>query len=294
MSSLAVAVGCNLEYLPHAVTTLNSLLQTNRDKISQVSLLTIDVDESELEKVRRWSKRRFDFDLQTIKVQEPRIETANVQGYLSKEAYLRFCLPHILPHLKSVLYLDSDTIVLGDLAYILKLAEDINLRPLDEPAIFAAQDHGKNQLQRMSLLGYPLESYFNSGVMLINLEKWRHENLAQRLFDLEKSEGGKFRWMDQDLLNISLARSWGELGSDYNEHSRSVLPTTRIIHFAGRQKPDLMGYRHPAKRVYRKFRFGTPYPLLLPKGIAKYLFRTLPWRGYIRLYRVLRPNVIAS
>ena len=287
MKQVAVALACDENYLPHAATCLNSLLSTNRDKVSKVYLLTMGVSESELDKVRDWCMKRFAFDLQTIGVHDPRITTAHVKGYLSEASYIRLCLPDILLDHESVLYLDVDTLVIGDISPLVEIADSINNHPLSMPAIYATHNFWKGSIKRLSSLGYGLKSYFNAGVMVINLALWREERVTAKLFELESLAGGKFRWMDQDLLNIVLSDSWRDFCRDYNEHSRTFFPSTKIIHFVG-PKPDRMDSTHPGRRLYRRHRFQTPYPLIVPKGALRYFLRTLPSRTRLRVYDMIR------
>ena len=48
------------------------------------------------------------------------------------------------------------------------------------------------------------EPYFNSGMILIDMARWRERNCEQRVLDVLARWGHELPWMDQDALNIAL------------------------------------------------------------------------------------------
>ncbi len=114
----------------------------------------------------------------------------------------------------------------------------------------------------------PGDHYFNSGVLVIDLEAWRRESLASRFLKcLEQHDSHVWCW-DQYALNVVLAGHWSalplrwNLGSHVFEYptaahapmsadefeSASLSPAA--IHFTTEFKPWRFGSRHPLKNEF--------------------------------------------
>lgn len=113
--------------------------------------------------------------------------------------WYRVYLPELLPRLDKVLYLDVDT-----------LAVD-SLRPLWETNLegnyLAAVTNvfQLNHVHRPASLGLPrTQSYFNSGVLLLNLAEMRRDGCTERVRECAIERGGELEWPDQDALNLVL------------------------------------------------------------------------------------------
>jgi lipopolysaccharide biosynthesis glycosyltransferase len=175
--------------------------------------------------------------------------------------YSRLLLPDILSEQEGrILYLDSDMLVLGDLRPLFAL-------PLDGCVIGAVRDPAKphNIAKRNRAIGNAEDApYLNSGTLLIDIKKWKQDNVGTRCFEYLKSPGRK-EFPDQDALNVVLAGKWKQIDRRWNftegenrlfseEHFRQAY----IIHFTGK-KPNLAHCVHPAQTIYLDQRKKTPW-----------------------------------
>jgi lipopolysaccharide biosynthesis glycosyltransferase len=120
---------------------------------------------------------------------------------------------------------------------------------------------------RCAAYGIPEQfGYFQSGVMLINLKRWREEGIFDRLQDYILHNADKIVDADQDVLNACLYDRrrplpfvWNVIAPFYfNLHPlgipaaerRSVVRDARIIHFNGPSKPWSYMCRHPRRADY--------------------------------------------
>jgi lipopolysaccharide biosynthesis glycosyltransferase len=111
-------------------------------------------------------------------------------------------------------------------------------------------------------------AYFNSGVLLIDLDTWRRENVSERViaFAVEHPD---LPMMDQDALNGALRGQWLVLDESWNLHRRlrsgryEDAPvdwaSVRVIHFIGQVKPNYADCGHPARDLYLEHRKATPF-----------------------------------
>lgn len=129
--------------------------------------------------------------------------------------YYRLLVAEILPKaIDKVLYLDGDLIVRQSL---LPLWET----DISEFAVAAVYERPYQMTDSVFFdfdrLGYsPQLGYFNSGVMLINLDFWRRNQITKKLFGLLNDYPEKLVLGDQDCLNIVLKENKLELPPKYN------------------------------------------------------------------------------
>ncbi|OUP26459.1 hypothetical protein B5F27_13490 [Faecalibacterium sp. An192] len=120
----------------------------------------------------------------------------NSQGYYhSFAAYARFYVIDILPnYIDKLLYIDCDTCVCESLQ---KLFE-INLR---DNLLGAVIDILPNFHKKA--IGFDdSDLYFNSGVLLFNVKKWKEDNMLKRIEEHMIRMRCKYSFHDQDIINI--------------------------------------------------------------------------------------------
>ena len=165
--------------------------------------------------------------------------------HISSTTYARLLIPKILPAgVAKALYLDADLLVLDDLGPILQL-------DLDGAALGAVLDarldtHAKMGNTKLAGLPFPrVRDYFNAGVLLIDLARWRSERIAEKAVEYLNGCPDSV-YSDQDALNVACDGVWKQLHPrwncyqiDLNEPVGDLAPAQRpgIIHFHGWSKP---------------------------------------------------------
>jgi lipopolysaccharide biosynthesis glycosyltransferase len=162
-------------------------------------------------------------------------------------AYLRLMLPAAMPqHIKRTVYIDADVLCLGDLADLWDA--DIGEAPIGavrDPFVPSIKSHG-------GLPGAGPEisataPCFNSGVLLMNLRRWRDLQVTEKCFQYLADNREEVRYLDQDALNYTTSGEWYELDPKWNYmRTWRIEPTyrgvgrgeeIRIMHFTGPYKP---------------------------------------------------------
>src|SRR5262249_28192353 len=105
--------------------------------------------------------------------------------------------------------------------------------------------------------------YFNSGVMLIDLVKWRLIDAEQKLLEYLDNNADKVVWADQCVLNAVFEREWQPMSNDFNCHGddRDLRRGVAILHYAGSNKPWLLAADGARSSAYWRVRQKTPYAL---------------------------------
>ena len=130
--------------------------------------------------------RRFDLEL---------IQNANTDSHYGVATYFRIHLPELLGKYSYLLYLDSDLIAASDFTSIFSQlptgSECIAARPT-----FRDESYYHNQR-----LGRPLDMpYFNAGVLLIDVVRWREKNCTEGIMSILRNASNVCMLADQDAL----------------------------------------------------------------------------------------------
>ena len=118
--------------------------------------------------------------------------------------------------------------------------------------------------------------YFNSGVMVVNLEQWRAENIERQCLDLIAKPAGPYRWWDQTILNYLLRGRIGLLPQEWNWQSEEVPhldePSPSVLHYTTGLKPWIYwggAFRFKAWRMCYQFFIDSPARLFLNNGSSR-------------------------
>lgn len=265
---LEVLCACDDRYVPHAGTMLCSLLEHN--KIHRVHLFYSSIRGSELAKLNSLVSG-YGSELSLYDVSPADFKDLLVDKWASIAVYYRLLAPRILPRdMQKVLYLDSDIIVRGPLRPLW----DIDMTG---HALAAVVDHDQ---EAGMVLGLPAGApYFNSGVLLINLQFWRQNDVAERAISFVRNNPQKVRYWDQDGLNATLFGRWIVLPSIWN-WQESCVPSgcgeePIIAHFISSAKPWQWYGEHAFKHEYRKYRLKTPWRRYRPEGQPNWPLRVV-------------------
>ncbi len=180
------------------------------------------------------------------------------QSWYTRAAYLRLFIPTLLPeHLDWCIYIDGDVVVQRNLFDLWKLRSSecpvLAVLNLSNP-IFATASPKAYQLSNA-----PADTpYFNTGVLLINMSRWRSERIAERAIDLLSAHQEKMKWVDQDILNVIFAGKLGALDESWNvqlfpldeRRKADLLPRAAILHHTGAAKPWHWNYADEAKHAF--------------------------------------------
>ena len=220
----------------------------------------------------------------------------------SEVVVARLLMDRLLPEdVERVLYLDGDTIVIGDLGPLWET-------DLGDCVMGACAEPTANR-ERKKALGLEGKPYYNSGVLLVDLKKWRERNAAGQVLDFYREKGGRLFAPDQDALNGGLAGQIKTLPPKWNFYNiywyypyRTLVKIYRparymdepeyrestehpvILHFLGEDRPWRKGSRHRYREEFWKYLRMTPWKdMKEEEGLEGLL------RGYRLFWRVLKP-----
>ena len=104
--------------------------------------------------------------------------------------YYRLFLQNLLPYGKKILYFDCDTIIYKDLSelYNYNITDKYYTGHYEGPPI---RKYGSN-----------LNNFINSGVILINLDNLRKDNIYTKIYEFLRNNNNRLLLLDKDAINV--------------------------------------------------------------------------------------------
>lgn len=106
----------------------------------------------------------------------------------------------------------------------------------------------------------PDDRYFNSGVLLMNLEYWRQNQIKDKCIDVARQYSKKLAAVEQTILNALFSRSFASLPKSFNcpwyaDKGRPVVADKMILHYVGSPKPWDIGakFLHKGYKTWRSY-----------------------------------------
>ena len=246
--------------MPTCVTISSILKNKNENTIYDIYILCRNVSETK--------KKKF-MELNTDKTIINNIDMNGLEDFSDYEiegipanqtAIYKFFIPDILNGLNRVLYLDGDIIVKKD------LEELYNLDIGNNNYIAAVKDTNGLDYKSLRESNY---RYFNSGVMLMNLQKMREDNLSEKLLNYRKN--GYNRLMDQDTFNFILKDSTLLLDFKYNTQINAL--ASEIQRYKNYNLMNIKKYWNISDEVENVNN-------LIEKSVILHYTKAKPWKFY--------------
>ena len=296
-ASCPLVLACDGGYAMQLATTLRSIAEANRRWWPlEIYILSNGFSES---------VKRKTIDSQpegSCSIRWAPLDLTGFAGFstlphISTIAYARLLIPSVLPAgVSRALYLDADILVLDDLAPLCQL-------DLEGAVVGAVLDERLDthvKLGNTCIAGLPLPSvrdYFNDGILLIDVAKWRSERIPEKALEyLERCPHTIYG--DQDALNVACDSVWKNLDPRWNYYQidlekplSDMTPAQRpgIIHFHGWSKPWDASSLNSNAGFYDNFRTRT----LFARTPAKKLVQ-VPIVIWSRLKKLLKRSAIVG
>lgn len=268
----------NDKFVPQVAAAITSVCENNKNVFEiHFYLMSLNVSQENEKKLTAYIQKygrevsfielgdmseHFDFEI-------------NTSGW-NPIVLARLLLDKLLPSsLDRILYLDGDTIVRGSL-------EELYQTEMKDHAIAASLEPTYDH-ERKASIGMKGMPYYNAGVLLIDLNNWRSQNLGKKIISFYKEHEGKLFSNDQDAINGTCKGQILTLSPKYNYYNifdqysyrflsklcdypyidKDVFEEARkhpvIIHYLGEERPWRKGNHHRFKDDYDNYLNMTPW-----------------------------------
>ena len=235
-----------LLYLAAAVRSLFE--SHSRPDVLRVHILHQFLDQAELDRLylswQPWSDNGH-------------VSFYQMSDYLGEKAlnpiygyWFRAWMHKVLPQeIEKVLYLDYDLLILQDVSSLwdIELGEHMGAMA-EEPDPVRARDELMTFAQGFDIPCDPNQTYFNSGVILVNMKRWRESDIGAVLDERFAVHRPHDYLFDQGEINLVFGSEFLTLAPEYNvihaphydvvhkEKLKAYALNPVILHFAGTEK----------------------------------------------------------
>jgi lipopolysaccharide biosynthesis glycosyltransferase len=267
-------------YFQHIAACLVSLLESNVDVNFSVVVLATKLAPDARDKLLRSLQRYPNISLRIEKFDVPSLSSLPLVGRYPSEIYARFWVQDYFgADVDRVIYLDGDMVIIDSIVPLLEI--DLTDKMLAAVAIPGSVSPSR--------LGYDSAfGYFNSGVLVINLQKWRADGAHELLINTTFALKDRLNDPDQDVLNycfhqqyVQLDYVWNAISPFFKEVNgltlsqqeiKRVAREARIVHFNGRAKPWNYLSFHPHSKEYLRCVEQTEWRGFVPRDYSRVNF----------------------
>ena len=268
MEPVVVALASNERYFPGLYCAVASAL-THLDPAREIDLKVLDGGISDSSRnvlsqfVARFQRSvRFEF----VPIDVSIFRGATVGPGRTHMAYCRILLPHLLA-VPRVIYLDCDVLVFRDLSRLFDLelsaGKFVAAVPDSETCSLADDSRGLAKALKLPAEG----AYFNSGVMLMNLDELRKQGFFERAVEFLGVSKSDYRFHDQSAVNFllhehieELPEYWNRASWRFDQQEENDLDLKCILHYT-RSVPWLGATAGPAQAVFERFAVEAGLPV---------------------------------
>ena len=192
-------------YIIPTKTAINSIVKNTSNSKIIVNIIAVDISDARIKALLALQTDNIRINI--LPFDNKFAELGLNHLYVSKAALFKFYLPELFPELDTLLYADGDMIFYPGFEKIFDF-------DISDYYVAAVQDMVATVVERWAeKIGN--DKYFNSGIMYINLKKWREDLISIKLVDYKKNDLDS-HFMDQNALNKIIGKKVLWISPEFN------------------------------------------------------------------------------
>ncbi|AVF38139.1 glycosyltransferase family 8 protein [Rahnella sikkimica] len=291
-SNRHIFFGVDSNFIFHALITVMSIIEHADHSVYHFHIISSEFDEGDAAKFSEVLAGRK-HGLTVHHAGDDMFSSLPTTALFTRATYYRLLAPQLVPYADHVLYLDADMVCIKSLDPLWLLAErDPNV------VAFVVGEIENLQKALAENVGLKKTDYFNAGMMLINVQKWKQTGISEKALQALTNSEKPLQYLDQDALNIVLEGNVCYVDRRFNHiemlahnahsYSKDVPANTCVIHYAGADKPWQQWNQQKVCQYYQKIYRHSPVasrPFDLPRNHyqAKKMYKTM-----FRTHQLLR------
>lgn len=269
-------------FAPYLGVAIYSFLKNNSNEFGEIFIHILDknISDENKELLYQISDQFENNELIFIKDEGiSKLLGKRVQANRALSSFSRlFAASFLDKSIERVLYLDADSLILGSF-------KELWGTDIEDYYLAGVLDVGPDYVKTAVGLSKDVE-YINAGVLLINLKKWREEDVESRFIEFLEENDMEVYNNDQGIINATLSEKilivnprfnlmspflekdyedvikWNGLKNYYNKRIiENALKNPVFLHFVHfiNGRPWFKDTKHPCKDFYLKYAYETPY-----------------------------------
>ncbi len=228
-------------YIPFLAVTLQSLVDNSSSSNQySIKILHTNVNEENKRKISKYQRENIDIEFVNLNCYVEKVkDKLFTRDYYTNTTYFRLFIPELYPQYEKALYLDSDTVVLADIAELYNTDIGDNLVAAAQEGVIQNIKVYQDYVEKVvGVASY--KKYFSAGVLLMNLNELRKHKFQEKILYLLSTV--KYSVIqDEDYLNrICKGRvkfvdsTWNKMPIDIDNVK---IEDIKLIHFNYVYKP---------------------------------------------------------
>ena len=237
---IPIFYACDDNFVKYTVVSLQSIMENaSADQQYVVHVLNTNISEEMKQVMYHMANGQFEirFDDVTDYLKSIR-DKLPLRDYYSRTTYFRLFIAEMFPEYDKAIYIDSDTIVLGDIAEL--YAYDLGDKYVGacSEQVMMQEDVYGTYVEKV--VGVERDNFFNAGMMVINCEQFRRNHVLDQFIELLHMYNFVVT-QDEDYLNVICHNKVCWLPSKWNVEMFGQLPCEEedicMIHYIMVSKP---------------------------------------------------------
>ena len=188
-------------YCPFLAVAIQSLIDNASAEYTYlIKILNTDISEENKRKIGKYERENVDIEFVDLNYYIQKVkDKLYTRDYYSKTTYFRLFLPNLYPQYDKVLYLDSDIVILDDIAKLYNTDMGDNLVAAAPDDVIQSMPVFQDYVEKVVGVA-DSRRYFNAGILLMNLHELRRFKFQEKfVYLLDKIKFAVAQ--DQDYLN---------------------------------------------------------------------------------------------
>lgn len=188
-------------YSPFLAVAIQSLIDNASAEYTYlIKILNTDISEENKRKIGKYERENVDIEFVDLNYYIQKVkDKLYTRDYYSKTTYFRLFLPNLYPQYDKVLYLDSDIVILDDIAKLYNTDMGDNLVAAAPDDVIQSMPVFQDYVEKVVGVA-DSRRYFNAGILLMNLHELRRFKFQEKfVYLLDKIKFAVAQ--DQDYLN---------------------------------------------------------------------------------------------
>lgn len=228
-------------YVPFLAVSIHSLIEnSSKNYYYAIKVLYTNICEENKKKILKYERENVKIEFVDLNyyIQEIK-DKLFTRDYYTKTTYFRLFIPNLYPQYNKAIYLDSDTVLLGDVAELYHQDMGSNLVAVVPDDIIQNEEIFQEYVEKVvGVVDY--RKYFNAGVLVMNLDEMRKFKFQEKFLYL--LETVKFAVVqDQDYLNRLCKGRKTILDTGWNRmpvpNNKTKVEKLNLIHYNLSYKP---------------------------------------------------------
>lgn len=226
-------------YVPFLAVAIHSLIENLSPKRRvNIHILNSGLSENSIKRLQKFASDRVKITpVDVTRKLAPLAAKLNLRDYYTVSIYFRLFIAALFPQYHKAIYLDADIVVNGDIAALYDTQLGNHLVGAIPDAVIASRQEFRDYAELG--VGIPFQRYFNSGVMLMNLDQFREQQIESRFVELLNTYHFDTVCPDQDYLNVLcrdqvlyLDNGWNKMAIDNRYNG-----VPNVVHYNNFFKP---------------------------------------------------------